>query len=122
MLTLSACDTASSAPGADGREVECFGTIAQEKGARAVIASLWPVSDRSTSLLMQEFYRLRAQRPGATKAELLGDAQVMLLTNAGDIAGASRGLVHVVPGGPPVATSFRHPYYWAPFVLIGNFK
>ncbi|HQR37693.1 MAG TPA: CHAT domain-containing protein [Blastocatellia bacterium] len=122
LLTLSACDTASSAPGADGREVECFGTIAQEKGARAVIASLWPVSDRSTSLLMQEFYRLRAQRPGATKAELLGDAQVMLLTNAGDIAGTSRGLVHVVPGGPPVATSFRHPYYWAPFVLIGNFK
>ncbi len=54
LLTLSACNTASGAPGADGREVEGFGVIAQRQGAKAVLATLWPVSDASTPMLMRE--------------------------------------------------------------------
>ena len=133
LLTLSACNTAASGPGADGKEVESFGTIAQERGAKAVIASLWPVNDRSTSQLMQSFYRMRAASPGETKAELLGRAQRELLTGAvsGSAAGApARALVHTKPAPgaavptftPDPAAPFAHPYYWAPFVLIGNVK
>jgi CHAT domain-containing protein len=45
LLTLSACNTGVG----DGTEVEGFGTLAQRQGAKAVIASLWPVMDDSTS-------------------------------------------------------------------------
>lgn len=50
LLTLSACDTATGGCGADGREVEGFGVLAQRLGAAAVIATLWPVADASTQL------------------------------------------------------------------------
>jgi CHAT domain-containing protein len=59
LLTLSACDTATGGAGSDGREVEGFGVLAQRQGAGAVMASLWPVADRSTELLMRGFYRER---------------------------------------------------------------
>jgi len=59
LLTLSACNTATGGTGANGKEVEGFGVLAQRQGAKSVIASLWPVADSSTKVLMQEFYRLR---------------------------------------------------------------
>jgi CHAT domain-containing protein/Tfp pilus assembly protein PilF len=98
LLTLSACDTASGGTGANGKEVEGFGVLAQKKGAKAVIATLWPVADASTNELMQTFYRIRESKQGTTKAEALRQAQLALL----------RG------------TNYSHPYYWAPFILIGN--
>lgn len=50
LVTLSACETALRNTDATGREVEGFGEMAQQLGAKAVIASLWNVSDESTSL------------------------------------------------------------------------
>jgi CHAT domain-containing protein len=79
LLTLSACDTGVGATSDDGKEVEGFGVLAQRKGAKAVIASLWPVADLSTSLLTQEFYRLRESSPDVTKLESLRQAQLALL-------------------------------------------
>ncbi|CAN5552058.1 hypothetical protein BH20ACI3_BH20ACI3_32440 [soil metagenome] len=52
LLTLSACNTATGGAGANGKEVEGFGVLAQRQGAQAVIASLWPVFDSSTKVLM----------------------------------------------------------------------
>ncbi|MBV9492291.1 MAG: tetratricopeptide repeat protein, partial [Verrucomicrobia bacterium] len=69
LLTLSACNTAMGGTHPDGRELESLGMIAQRKGAKAVVATLWPVADESTRLLMQEFYRLHAAEPGISKAE-----------------------------------------------------
>ena len=57
LLTLSACNTATSDAASDGKEVESFGVLAQRQGAKAVVASLWPVADQSTKQLMREFYR-----------------------------------------------------------------
>jgi hypothetical protein len=48
-------------------------------GANAVIASRWPVADSSTSVLMQQFYRVRENSPGMTKLEALREAQLELL-------------------------------------------
>jgi CHAT domain-containing protein len=67
LLTLSACNTATGGSGANGKEVEGFGVLAQRQGAKAVVASLWPVADRSTKLLMQEFYRSRESQMGMSK-------------------------------------------------------
>jgi CHAT domain-containing protein/uncharacterized protein HemY len=133
LLTLSACNTGMGDATGDGKEVEGFGVLAQRKGAKAVIASLWPVADASTSLLMREFYRIWESSPGITKAEALVEAQLGLLRGTAkplEVPAAERALVHeAAPGtGAVKAPSFRapkdapyaHPYYWAPFFLMGN--
>jgi CHAT domain-containing protein/predicted negative regulator of RcsB-dependent stress response len=132
LLTLSACNTGLGNQGDDGSEVESLGVLAQRQGARAVIASLWAVADQSTSVLMQEFYRLRESEAGMSKLEALQEAQLELLRGsgrAGSVDGGNRGQV---PPGDRMdnlqATRFvydpkkpyAHPYYWAPFFLMGN--
>jgi CHAT domain-containing protein len=58
LLTLPACNTAVGSTGAEGKEVEGWAVLAQRQGAKAVVATLWPVVDVSTTALMQTFYRL----------------------------------------------------------------
>ena len=112
LLTLSACNTATGGGGSTGKEVEGFGVLAQRQGAKAVLATLWRVADRSTKTLMQRFYRLRSADPRLPKAEALRQAQLSLLHAP---SGRSR------TDGSEEALS-RHPFFWAPFVLIGNWK
>ena len=92
LLTLSACNTAmSSGSTSGGSEVENFGTLAQMQGARSVMASLWPVADASTQILMSEFYRLkttepacRSRRPCAGHScRFLADRRVRVIRRAG---------------------------------------
>jgi CHAT domain-containing protein len=71
--------------------------VAVRSGARSTLASLWSVSDRSTAFLMIKFYR-ELGKPEITKAEALRRAQVALLHQ----------------------DDYMSPYYWAPFVLLGN--
>jgi CHAT domain-containing protein len=134
LLTLSACNTAvGGVTGRDGREMDSLSMIAQQKGAKAVLASLWPVSDESTALLMSEFYRLR-EKEHLPKGEALRRAQVSLLkgemraTGPAKERGAktSRAIKQDIALGKPfpqdAAKPYSHPYYWAPFVLTGNWK
>jgi len=127
LLTLSACETGMSGSAGNGREVDGLGTTAQLKGAKAVISSLWEVNDASTGALMADFYRRWAD--GAhkvTKTEALRRAQLDLLH--GEVApqpGANgRGFSAVDDQSGPSAgpAGYSHPYYWAPFVLMGNWK
>ena len=121
LLTLSACSTGlGGVKNSDGSEVEGFGVLAQRKGAKSVIASLWPVADASTGLLMQEFYRIRQSDSKLTKIDALRRAQLRLLNGGikpGGVEG-DRG-VKVTHEGER-ARNYRHPYYWAPFFLMGN--
>ncbi len=129
LLTLSACNTGLGDNNADGREVEGFGVLAQRNGAKAVVASLWPVADRSTSVLMQDFYRRRASNPRVPKAEALRLAQLSFLRGSIKLPrDAQPRRVIVLESGRDDAVTFRpsgeapfaHPYYWAPFFLMGN--
>ncbi len=69
LLTLSACETAVG-DNARGAEVEGLGAIAQKQGAKAVLATLWPVADKSTGIFMREMYRIRAEQK-LTKSEAI---------------------------------------------------
>ena len=133
LLTLSACNTAlgsgGGGSGATGKEVEGFGILAQQKGAKAVLASLWPVADRSTMRLMQEFYSLHES--GLSKADAMQQVQGKMLRGELSIQATTvtREIVHETDraaGLPKFKTDaqrpFAHPYYWAPFILIGNWK
>jgi CHAT domain-containing protein len=122
LLTLSACNTGIGDNAGDGREVESFGVLAQNKGARAVIATLWPVADSSTSMLMREFYRTRQENPGILKAEALRHAQLKLLRGELQPSGPSSADRGVRPLSDPVTRppGYTHPYFWAPFFLMGN--
>jgi len=57
LLTLSGCQTGMSTR-SDGREIDGLGFAAKDKGAKAVMATLWEVKDPSTALLMETSYRL----------------------------------------------------------------
>jgi CHAT domain-containing protein len=131
LLTLSACQTAvgDDRLDADGSEVEGLGSIAQEKGAMAVIATLWPVADESTALFMNTLYKAH-QVGHQDKAESLRQAQLSLLHADAQDAAASgdgqRGLgrkeAALSTGGTThdARAPYSHPYYWAPFILMGN--
>jgi CHAT domain-containing protein len=121
LITLSACNTAF-ADQANGKEVDSLAEAIQTKGARAVMATLWSVADASSSLLMSEFYRLKKENPRLTKAAALQLAQQEML--AGKLvppgaAGARRDTGEADAAAPP---DYSHPYYWSPFVLIGNWR
>jgi CHAT domain-containing protein len=118
VVTLSACSTGSqseTADGsqigtADGREVDSLGIVAQILGAKSVIASLWSVSDEATAVLMQRLYQNWKEDPELGKSEALRQAQVAMLTGrlAADLG--------------KTTYDWSHPYYWAPFILLGNWK
>jgi len=100
LLTLSACNSGLSGIGADGAEIEGLATLAQNKGVAAVIATLWPVADASTGQFMSDFYRIHTAR-GVSKAAALQETQRLFIE--GDSASV-----------------YGHPYFWAPFILMGN--
>ncbi|MDR2461368.1 MAG: CHAT domain-containing protein, partial [Deltaproteobacteria bacterium] len=83
----------------------------------------------STRLLMENFYRARYQGDTMDKAAALRVAQMNLMHNFIDQKPAQRGTVTASFGSikarelkPWEGTGFSHPYYWAPFVIMGNWK
>jgi CHAT domain-containing protein len=93
LLTLSACQTAEG----DDRAALGLAGIAIKAGARSAVASLWFINDEAAAQLITLFYD-RLHKPGMTKAAALREAQLELMKQQ----------------------RFRHPGYWSPFLLIGN--
>jgi len=128
LLTLSACETGmGSIKTGDGEEVDGLGEVAQkDKRARAVISSLWEVNDDSTGALMADFYKRWAGGRGKVmKVEALRLAQLDLLEGrVAPKSGTSRRgfAVGGEPAAHPGSAGYAHPYYWAPFVLTGNWR
>ncbi|MCP4350131.1 MAG: CHAT domain-containing protein [Desulfobacterales bacterium] len=96
LVTLSACETAlCKIQGGDDLVGLSRGFI--YAGTPSVLATLWEVDDRSTSILMKKFYE-NWYRKGMSKPEALRKAQISVKSMAG----------------------YEHPFYWAPFVMIGD--
>ena len=129
LVVLSACETGLGGKLGNGEEILGLGYQMQRAGARAAIASLWTVDDGGTQALMDSFYAaLESKQVGQdsqpTKAEALRQAQIALITGDYKALGQQRGLgvqQRIQRSlSPKVATRLSHPYYWAPFILIGN--
>ncbi|MBD2428878.1 tetratricopeptide repeat protein [Phormidium sp. FACHB-1136] len=124
LVILSACETALGGSALDGTEIAGVSSyfLGRNK-AETVMATLWQVDDAGTSLLMQRFYALLSTGE-LTKAEALRQAQLSLLKgeasldNRMDTLGIRRGFELAEPEESSVGLA--HPYYWAPFILIGN--
>ena len=93
ILSLSACETAA---GNDRAPLGISGA-AMKARAKSVLGTLWPVDDEAAVTVMTQFYTGVAQQ-GQTKARALQQSQVQLIRH------------------PQMA----HPFFWAPFALIGN--
>ena len=117
LIVLSACETALGSALGKGEEILGLGFLMESAGARATLASLWSVDDGGTQVLMDEFYR-QLKQAGHSKADALRKAQLAMIDSALDSrSGEGRG---VRLGDDRRSVSFDHPYYWAPFILIGN--
>jgi CHAT domain-containing protein/tetratricopeptide (TPR) repeat protein len=122
-LTLSACETAVGFGEGAGRELEGLGALAQKQGAKSVMATLWSVADASTGLFMPRYYELLIQ--GMTKAEALRRTQAEFIDgtlNRKSLPEEVKKLRGSSPAGADSADfpEYSHPFYWAPFILMGN--
>jgi CHAT domain-containing protein/tetratricopeptide (TPR) repeat protein len=117
LVVLSACQTGLGGKLGNGQEILGLGYQFQLTGAKASIASLWSVSDGGTKALMNNFY-IALKSGNMTKLEALRRAQVALIT--GDYVVTNSGNPNTNTPSKQSKGSFRHPYYWAPFILIGN--
>jgi CHAT domain-containing protein/uncharacterized protein HemY len=137
IVILSACETGKGGATAEKRNraelgSEVAGLSSYFIGdpdirAKAVLSSLWKVSDKSTALMMQQFYIHLAQ--GKTKAQAIQTVQQDFINGKltpTDASKLDRGsaIRTILPQGVQPANmpppNYIHPFYWAPFVLIGN--
>jgi len=115
LLVLSACQTGV---GGNGEEIDGFGELAQQSGAKSVIASLWPVADESTKELMVAFYRKLKEGKVTSKIEALRQAQLELAGLEDLLGKDKRGKSRLAKK----KTKYSHSYYWGPFIMIGNWR
>lgn len=106
LVTLSACQTGRSIVGG-GDELLGLMRAFIYAGAASLTLSLWAVEDRSTAQLMETFYRKLAE--GQTKGAALRHAQRQFIQGQG-------------PGDGTMSEIYAHPYFWAPFFLVGDAK
>lgn len=93
LLVLSACDTAQG----NNQAVLGMAGLAVRSGAQSTLATLWSVNDQATATFIQLFYDGLVNQ-GLTKAGAIRYAQQQLIQTP----------------------AFQHPFYWAPFVLVGD--
>ena len=99
LVMLSACETGL------GKEKRGEGVIGLTRalmyaGAPTVGVSLWSVADRSTAELMTDFYKRILAPDSAPPSSALRDAQLAMINGK----------------------KYSAPFYWAPFVLVGEWK
>ena len=105
LIVLSACDTATG----DERAVLGLAGVTVRSGS-TTLASLWSVDDASTTKLVSRFYR-ELENPTTKKVAALRQAQLSLIDS--------------LRINPPLAELKElppHPYYWSPYVLVGNWQ
>ncbi len=129
LVVLSACETGLGKL-SSGDELVGLTRAFIYAGTPSVVASLWNVEDSSTAQLMASFYK---NLKTMTKVEALRQAQLKLIRgNVNSDLLARRGIGGIgklgeVPTAKPpsqdsISISTSHPFFWAPFILVGEGK
>ncbi|MEX0269982.1 CHAT domain-containing protein [Leptolyngbyaceae cyanobacterium UHCC 1019] len=120
LLVLSACSTALG-----DRDAELgFGGLAVQAGVKTAVATLWAVNDVATTALITRFYRELQSAP--IKAEALRQAQIAMIQGQISIDGTqilgAKETPILLPEDASITRDrvLNHPYYWAPFTMIGS--
>lgn len=100
LLTLSACKTAFGDNDSTGKEIEGMAVLAQRNGAKSILSALWSINDEKTSMVMTDFYK-RYKQLNTDKAEALRQTQLKMIHGN---------------------RKHSHPFYWSPFILIGDWR
>jgi CHAT domain-containing protein/tetratricopeptide (TPR) repeat protein len=99
-VVLSACQTGLDEDPARGQGISGLSRAFFFAGTPRILVSLWSISDKGTCEFMLEFYRqIRDRAPGSSFLQALNRTREAML-----------------------AGEFDHPFYWAPFVLIGEWR
>ena len=131
LVVLSGCDTGLGKL-STGDELVGLTRAFIYAGTPSVVASLWKIDDSSTAVLMANFYR---NLKTMTKSEALRHAQLQLIKGEarsdllarrgvggvgklGEVLAARPTATSLSPDSVSVSTS--HPYFWAPFILVGE--
>ena len=124
---LSACETGLGKT-AGGEGLLGLQRAFQSAGARTVVASLWKVDDQGTQTLMVEFYKNLWEKK-LSKLEALRQAQLAMLREYDPKEGKSRGPGRITtttakldPNLPAPSKPGTSPFYWAAFVLSGDWR
>jgi len=104
LVTLSACQTGRNVMGG-GDELLGLMRAFLSGGAASVVLTLWAVEDRSTAQIMETFYHHLVH--GSGKGAALRHAQLQLLRGDHELPDVQRDY-------------YSHPYFWAPFFLVGD--
>jgi CHAT domain-containing protein len=94
LLTLSACKTAEG----DDRMLLGFSGLAVKSNVLSAVGSLWSINDDATMEFMRLFYD--GLNRSLNKAQAMREAQINMIKNK----------------------KFKHPFFWSPFILIGNWQ
>jgi CHAT domain-containing protein len=107
-VVLSACNTAAGG-GAGAEALSGLGRAFFYAGARALLASSWPVETTSAKALTTDLFRRQAENSDLTRAAALRDAMIGLIDGPGYLDTEGRAVF-----------SYAHPIFWAPFIMIGD--
>jgi CHAT domain-containing protein len=94
---ITGCQTATALSAAGGY-VQSLAAAFQQAGVRTVIASLWPIDDEASAVLINKLYEFLCNDPDLSSLSAFCKAQRYLCAQG----------------------EFQHPYYWAPFLIFEN--
>ena len=102
LVVLSACNTGGPGGAGGGEALSGLARAFFYAGARGLMVTHWAVDDTAAALTVAD--SLRRQQGGASSAASLRGAQLLILDEA----------------GKALPAEFAHPFFWAPFALIGD--
>ena len=100
VVILSACNSGGAGGATGGESLSGLARAFFFAGARSMLVTHWSVNDQTSAFLVADSLRRLTAAPAGGLAEALRQSQLALM------------------GGTVTATA--HPFYWAPFALIGE--
>jgi CHAT domain-containing protein len=109
LVTLSACNTGLGKY-SKGMGITGLARSFMHAGAKNLIVSLWSVDDKATSVIMNEFYKNLIPE-NKIISDSLKNSQLFIMNKTDTIKDKN---------GDPVIITYMHPFFWAPFIIIGT--